>query len=149
MFAYVIPAVVAGVVLAFVQRRRIAHRLENVRAAEQANGSLELPAKLRLVDAKGWRGRWREVVIRRDDAGRFTANPYRPRRAASFDLAGTRAVGIRPARPFEQFWFAGRDVVQCDGSLGRIELGFGTAAEAESAARVLAHDPAGDAHEHA
>lgn len=141
MFSFVIPVVIAGVVFALVQQRRTVRRLENIRAAEWGDGSLEFPAKLRLLDAKGWRGRWREVVIRRDDAGRVTANPYRPRRAASFVLTGTRAVGIRPARPFERWWFAGRDVVQCDGDLGGVELGFGTAAEAASAARVLAHDP--------
>jgi hypothetical protein len=140
-----IPVVVGGLVGAVLFQRKSrravasAQRLAVDNSGPQAVAAPpgKLSAKMRLLEARGVRARWREVVIQRTENSALSATPYRPRVAASFDLSATRATGIRDARPGEKWWFAGPIVLLADGELGAIEFGFGTVSEAASAARVL------------
>jgi len=119
-----------------------AERLASETGSAGQNG--ELSGKMRLLDRRGFQRRWREVVVRRRADGSLWATLYRPRRAASFDLSGTRVTGRRDAQPLEKWWFAGPAVLIAAGDLGPVEFGFGTSAEADAAQSVLGTTPASD-----
>ncbi len=84
-------------------------------------GGVEVPAKLRLVEEPGLRGRWREgIVVKQPDE--VTFRPRRPRIGQPLDLAGSRIVGSRSKGTWDVWRFAGPKVLILTGPLGRFEV---------------------------
>lgn len=133
----IVAGLLGGLLLGRKSKRAVenAKRLANETGPQAKQG--ELAAKMRILDARGLKRRWREIVVRRGADGSLRATPYRPRVAASFDLSETRAMGLRKASAFEKWWFAGPTVLLADGDLGPVEFGFGTAVEVAEAARLF------------
>ena len=122
----VVVAAVIYVGMSIKSRRAVRDALGLASSEGSGPAVSALPCKLRLLHASGWRGRWREVVIRREAGGSLVARPYRPRPGAPLDLSGTRATGTRKALPTEKWWFRGPIVlIARDEELGDVEFGFG------------------------
>lgn len=119
----IVVLVVSGVLAdATIGRAWRAHLARRQEAAEQGD-AFEVPAKLRLLDHFGLRGRWREGLLFRE-GDRLLFRPRRPRRAKTLDLSGLMTAGTRPAKPMEKWWFAGPTVLLAAGNLGTVEIGF-------------------------
>lgn len=122
--ASIVALVVGGVLADATIGRAWRARLSSRQQAAEEGYEFDVPAKLRLLEHSGVRGRWREGILYRD-GGKLMFRPRRPRRAQTLDLSGLVRTGTRPAKQREKWWFAGPTVLLATGNLGAVELGFG------------------------
>ena len=101
-------------------------RVREARLAKRRRARIsEVDTKLRSLDSSGFHRRWREGLLCRID-GELLFRPRWPRLSKTIDLARFELTSSRRSTPTEKWWFAGPTVLIGSGTVGAVELGFGS-----------------------